>query len=415
MNRTFIALAMVSGCLQAAEPQVVDAGFLARMRAEAVRHHPAVASAGLRATAAGQDVGTVRLWDDPMAGLSLMAAPREMRRDDGDVLVGIEQPLPKPGLYAAKRSKAEAMQRSEVEKFHGSALEIGAEAARLAIELALADEAIEVQAQQLSWLGEMAENARQRALDPAATSVDALRLESELASERQMLAGAKRTREGLGARLNLVLGRALESPWPPLALPDHPPPVPVASAEIARIARANPQVRAMREMTAAANAETRIADRERLPSVAVGIESAMYSGGDYRSTTVGVKLNLPWFNDRSYRAAIDAAKTREKAAEKDVASMQLEIAGKVQAAVTEAATAAAQARAHIDEIHPKIQQTSDAAQAAWINSKSMLTDLLDSHRMLLASHLEERRLIALQLAALEELNLLVPARTPAKP
>ena len=93
MIRTFIALAMAAGCLHAAEPRVVDAAFLGQLREEAARHHPSVASAGLRATAAAQDIATVRLWDDPMAGLSFMAAPREMRMDDGDVMVGIEQPL----------------------------------------------------------------------------------------------------------------------------------------------------------------------------------------------------------------------------------------------------------------------------------------------------------------------------------
>ena len=302
------------------------------------------------------------------------------------------------------------MQRAESHKVRGSALEVGAEAARLAIELALADEAIGLQTRDLAWMGEMTENARQRALDPSETSVDALRWESEQAKEGQMLQAAERTRDGLAARLNLVLGRDPASPWPHLALPSAPPPVPVANAEIARIHRANPEVRSMREMTSAAQAEARIADRERLPSVAVGVESAIYSGGDYRSTTFGVKVSLPWFNDRSYRAAVDAAKTREQAAAKDVESLRLEIAGKIQAAITEAATAAEQARAHVREIHPKIQQASDAVQTAWISSKSPLTDLLDSRRMLLASEVEERRWIALQLAALEELNLLVPSK-----
>lgn len=415
MIRTIIAWAMAAGCLQAAESRVVDGAFLAQLRGEAARRHPAVEAAGLRAKAATQDVATVRLWDDPMAGLSLMDAPREMRMDDGDVMVGIEQPLPKPGMYAARRSKADAMQRAEVERHRGSAVGVGAEAARLAIELALADDAIALQSRQLSWLREMTENARQQSLDPAATSVDALRLESELANESQMLTAAQRTRDGIAARLNLVLGRDLASPWPRLSLPASPPPVPVAAAEIARISHANPEVRAMREITAAAQAETRIADRERLPSVAVGVDSAIYSGGDYRSTTFGVKMTLPWFNGRSYRAAIDAARTREQVAAKDVESLRLEIAGKVQAAVTEAATAAGQARSQRDEIHPKIQQASDALQAAWISSKSPLTDLLDSHRMLLASQVEERRFIALQLAAMEELNELVPARNSAQP
>ena len=127
--------------------------------------------------------------------------------------------------------------------------------------------------------------------------------------------------------LNITLGRPLDSPWPALKLPAAPPPVPVAQAEIARIPHANPKVRAMKEMASAATAETRIADRERLPEVAVGVDAQLYSGtGDIKSTTVGVKLSLPWFNDPSYQAKIDAAKSRELAAGRDVETMRREIA-----------------------------------------------------------------------------------------
>ena len=112
----------------------------------------------------------------------------------------------------------------------------------------------------------------------------------------------------------------------------------------------------MKEMAGAANAETRMADRERLPEFAVGVDTQLYSGtGDIRSTTVGVKMSLPWFNDPSYQAKINAAKSRELSATQDVETMRREIASMVLTAVTEAANAAAQARAYSGEIHDKAQ------------------------------------------------------------
>ena len=403
------ALFMGSACLQGATPQTVDADYLAQLRGDASRQHPTTVAANLRTTAAGQDIGTVRLWDDPMAGLALMAAPRMMRADEGDIKMAIEQKLPKPGLYAAKLSKAEAMQRAEREKSRSSQLEVGAEAARLAVELALADDIISLQSEQISWLDEMVRNAGQLSLDPASTSVDTLRLESELARDSQTLESAKRTRESLAARLNLIIGRDPDASWPRLTLPATPPPVPVAHAEIARIPHANPLVRSLREMTAAVGAETRIADRARQPEVSVGVESAIYSGGDYRSTMVGVKVSLPWFNDRSYQAAVDASKTREEAAALDVESVRLQIADKVLSAATDAANAAAQARAYSGEILEKTRLASESLEASWISSKSPLTDLFESRRLLFSVRLESRRFIAMEFAALEELNLLVPA------
>jgi outer membrane protein TolC len=249
------------------------------------------------------------------------------------------------------------------------------------------------------------------ASNPTGSGTDALRMQTELANEQQMLDAARRTREGYAMNLNLTLGRPLESPWPVLKLPNTPPPVPVAAAEIARIPHANPKVRAMREMANAAQADTRIADRERLPEVAVGVDSQLYSGsGDIRNTTLGIKLSLPWFNDPVYQARIDAAKSRELAAGSDVETMRREIASMVLMAATEAANAAARARAYSGEIHDKALKARQTTEAAWISSKAPLTDLLDSSRMLFAIRLEQRRMIAMQLAALEALHTLVPNR-----
>ncbi len=403
---------LVAGTLlQAQESKLIDENFLSALRSEAARQHPSAVAARFKSTAAAQDTRTVRLWNDPMVGVGFMGASQMMRADDGDIMFGIEQALPKPGMFDAQRRKAEAMGRAESQNALTSSLAVGAEGARSAIELALADESIRLQQTQIDWLAAIVENARQMAADPMGTSSDALRMDTELAKEKQMLDAARRSREGFAQKLNLTLGRPLDSHWPALKLPATPPPVPVAHAEIARIPHANPKVRAMKEMAGAANAETRMADRERLPEIAVGVDAQLYSGtGDIRSTTVGVKMSLPWFNDPSYQAKIDAAKSRELSATQDVETMRREIAAMVLNAVTEAANAAAQARAYSGEIHEKALTSSKSIEAAWISSKAPLTDLLYSSRTLFSIRLEQRRMIAMQLAALEELQTLVPNR-----
>ena len=145
--------------------------------------------------------------------------------------------------------------------------------------------------------------------------------------------------------------------------------------------------------------------------MAVGVDTQLYSGtGDIRSTTVGIKLSLPWFNDPVYQSKIDAARSRELAAGSDVETMRREIAAMVVMAATEAASAAAQARAYAGEIREKALKARETTEAAWISSKAPLSDLLDASRMLFAIRLEQRRMVAMQLAALEELNTLVPNR-----
>ena len=406
----FTGLFVAGSLLYAQEIRLVDETFLSGLRNEAARKHPAAKSAELRASAAVSDIRSVRLWDDPMVGLAVIFADPEMRRSDGDIRISLEQPLPKPGLFAANLSKAEALQRAEAEISQSSLLEVGAAAAKDASELALADESIALQAIQITWLESMTENARQMSINPDATSADALRLESELAREKQILEAARRTRDGIAQSLNLRLGRPLESSWPTLRLTSNPAPSPIASSEIARIPRVNPKVRSMKETAAAANSDIRIANTERLPQFSVAVESAIYSGGDVRSAAVGLKMSLPFFNRVSYDAKVQASQLREKAAINDVETTRLEIASAVISAVTDAANASAQARAYSGEIHQRALAATQSVESSWISSKASLTDLLDSNRTLFSIRLEQRRFVAMQLAALENLNLLVPRK-----
>ena len=401
-------LLAAGGDLAAAEQRVTNEDFLRPLRAEASRKHPAAKAAELKAGAAAKDVRAVRLWDDPTVGLMLMGAEKKMRMDDGDIRLSLEQPLPRPGLFEANRSKADAMRRAENENAKTSALAAGSIAAKDALELALADESIILQEEQIRWMRSMTDNARQRALNPDQTSVDALRLESELAREEQILESAKRTRKSISERLNLSLGRPLDKEWPTLSLPVTPPPTPIGTAEVTRIARVNPRVLAMKEMAVAAGAETRIADRERLPGVSLAVESSMYSGGDLRSASVGVKMNLPWFNEPSYQARVDAARLREQSATKEVDAMVREIATDVLALANEAANAAAQSRAYSGDVFTKSQAATRTLETSWISSKATLTDLLDANRLLFSLRLEQRRFLAMQLSALEDLRVLVP-------
>lgn len=415
MTSLFAGLFVASSLLRAQATQLLDEAYLAALRSEAARHHPAASAASLRRAAADRDVRSVRLWDDPTVGLSLMAADAEKRRTDGDVRVSLEQMLPKPGFFAASRSKAEALQRAALENLRSSAIEVGAMAARDAIELALADESIALQNVQLKWLDSMTENARQRAANPDATGIDALRLESELARETQILAAARRTRESLVRSLNLRLGRALDAPWPILNLGDASYSVPLANAEIARISRANPKVRYLREMASAASAETRIAERERLPQLSVGVDIDTYSGNDFRSASVGLKMSLPYLNRSSYSAKIAASQLREKAVLQDIETTRLEIASGVLAAVAESKNAAAQAQAYSGDVYQRALSTSQAVEGSWISSKSSVADLLDAQRQLFSIRLEQRRFVAMQRVALEELHQLVPNLSQSKP
>ena len=171
-----IGLTIANTILQASEFRLLDRSFLTILRAEAVAHHPTAIAASLRASAASSGVCAVRLWDDPTMGLALMAAESEKRHSDGDIRIGWEQALPKRGLFVAKEAKASAAQRAEFDNWQNSRIEIGAAAARDAIELALTDESIAIQSEPIAWQVTMVGDAKQSAL-AASMVVSSLRVE----------------------------------------------------------------------------------------------------------------------------------------------------------------------------------------------------------------------------------------------
>lgn len=406
----FAAAALVSPA-HAQETRLLDAPFLDTLRAEVRTNHPSVAAAQARVLAAESGVRAVRLWEDPMAGLGFMAADREMRMDDGDIMFGVEQMLPRRKLYEARKARAGAERAIFEAETRTAALNLETLVAQSAIELALADEMLAIQTNQLAWLESMAANAREKLKDPMANASEPLRIESEVAQERQKIDATERQRTRLVRQLNILLGRGTDEAWPNLRLPESATLTPGLSDELARLYQVNPMLLALLNTAEAAKSEIEVARRERSPIFSVGVESRVYSGGDFRQATVGAKMTLPWFNKSVYRANTDRAIQQQAAAEKETEALARRLRGEAVAAHTEAETLARQAKTFSEEVIPRAGKAVESTQNAWISSKASILEVLDARRSLLNARLEERRSVAAHRGALEMLRSIVPPPT----
>ncbi|MBK7997437.1 MAG: TolC family protein [Verrucomicrobia bacterium] len=300
----------------AQDPRLLDAVFLDTLRNEVRTNHPTVAAAQARVLAAEAGVSAVRLWEDPMANAGVMAADREMRRGDGDLIFGVEQALPRRKLYEARKARAGAERAIFEAETRTAALNLETLVAQSAIELALAEEMLAIETNQLAWLESMAANAREKLKDPMANASEPLRIESEVAQERQKIDTTQRQRIRLARQLNILLGRDAAEAWPNLRLPESATLTPALADELARLYQVNPMLQALLNTAEAAKSEIEVARRERSPIFSVGVESSVYSGGDFRQATVGAKMTLPWFNKSVYRANTDRAIQQQAAAER---------------------------------------------------------------------------------------------------
>jgi outer membrane protein TolC len=419
MNTTslFPALALSLAAVFTAQAQdsstTATPAFIERLVNEAVTTHPKAQAAQERANAARAAIGMVRLWQDPQAGLGFMAARQSMRQDDGDIVAGVEQMLPRAGLYKAEKRKAEAEHLAQGAGVQLTSNELGLSVAQAALELALADELIALQAENIRWLETIVRTAEERAKNPDASGTETLRLQGELAAKQQTLGVAQRQRTQFARALNVMLGRGAETPWQFLSLPTSTSPLPGIATLQARMERLNPQLTAMRHMADSAQAETDAARQRKKPVFSVGVETSSYSGGDLRSTMFMVRMSLPWFNRSAYQADIAKAEQSRLAAQSDLAAQQRELVTQLSALVTEAENNQQLVDGYTKDVLPRMEKAVETLQNAWISSKATLLDVLDARRALLDARQEQKRALAARHVAIHGLSAITG--TLAKP
>ena len=404
-----LALGLQRGMSQT--PTTLDADYLESLRSKVRAEHPSVAAAQARIRAADAGIRGVRLWEDPMAGLSVMVAEANMRRDDGDLMFSFEQVLPRRKLYEAQKSRAKAERSMFAAEQRATTVKLEALVVQTAIEVALADEIIAITTNQVHWLESMALNARERIKDPNGNVSEALRIESELAQEKQRLDSNVLLRRRLTRQLNILLGQAADERWDTIKLPDSSSATPALEAELARLSQANPMLQSLFSTAQAARADIEIAKRQSQPLFSVGVDSRIYSGGDFREASVGAKMTIPLFNKSIYKANIERAKNQQEAAEREVESLERELRSQLVTAYTDAENAARQATTFSKEVIPRTEQAVQSTQNAWISSKASLLEVLVARRDALNARLEERRFIAAQRAAIESLRSIVPPQS----
>lgn len=405
-----LAFASLSLAVSAAEdtPATITSTWIGRLAQEAVASHPSIQAARARTEAATAAIGAIRLWQDPQLGLGTLFASQMNRQGNGDISVGIDQMLPRPKLYQAEKRRAVADELTLKASRQQTANELGLMVAQDVLELALADEVVRLQSENVRWLQTIVKTAEERAKSPDATATETLRLESELAVQTQTLEAAKRQRAQYAATLNLLLGRATGSAWQPLALPVKTQEISSAIALKVRLERDNPKLAALRHQVTGAQAEADAAREKRKPAFSVGVQVNAYSAGNSRDvmTMLTVGMNLPWFNRSAYKADIARAESQRAAAQGDLAAEQRMLYTQLTLLMTEAENNRRLAAAYTSEVLPKTEKTVETLQNAWVSSKATLLEVLEARRALLQARQEQKRALAAQNVAAQSLSAL---------
>ena len=366
----------------------------------AIDKHPAMKLTEDQIAAAKAEIGVSRQYPNPEIGTSI-GQGRSIDGSKEALIWGIELQIPidAPGAYLNETQAARA--GLQVAKFEAAArrLEVVRKMKGLFYRIAIGQERLRVQQENVSQLERLVEVAQTRVENGEARPMEAARLEIVLEAQLADLSAVKKTLESLRENLNVWLGGNLPPGYVVFFDWGELPRIPVSDALLGRVLSNHPVIRAAAQRILASEATLR-AERHRLfPGMSIGgfydreLDAHNYGGL--------LSIELPLWNWN--QGGIAKAKAMESAAhhERELAEKEL------QAAFTETHATAVQtierARRYAEIIIPKTRRTAENLEAMYRVGEADIMDLLDARRTL--TETETQSLAAFESAWLAYLDL----------
>lgn len=412
----FLALAVMSAVMGAMETDaraatnavVITSDFISRLMSEAQTNNPGQLAANSRVKAAAANVGSIRVWEDPMfsVGGSVFGSRGMSPAMWGDLSYGLQEKLPLWGMPKLNREVAstELSVRDADANYHLQQLR--RDLTKALFSAALAEQVVDIDEQDLIWLQTTAQAVEAKYRAGQTDAGDALEIQNEVSLRTNQLQTDRLELSHDQFVLNRLLNRKTDSPWPSLQLPSVAPPVPYSEELLALAMNSEPELKIEDQEIQQAAAAAKLVRRKRLPDVSAGVEGWQYSGdGQFRMGTFSLSFSLPWGNAGKYRKDYERAKDAEEAAVQDRQDQTLTIHEEVHHLTIDLDAERREALLYQNEISVRAEQALADKLAGWQSGKVTLRDVLDAHRDALDAQLMAARATAAQYQTLAELLL----------
>jgi len=318
----------------------------------------------------------------------------------------VEQRLPLFGKSQALRAVAQAEATTQRHEAMFRGVRLRRDIHRQALKVALVGRTVELGRDDLASLELLATTAEDKYRNGFATQVEVLTSQNERARRASLLRTDENLLQAEKASLERLLNRRTNSAWPRFLLPAAATNLPPVDLMVGHAAAMAPQLDVMRGSLRQAELSVKLARKQRLPDVIVGLDGRQYSEtGNFREGVVSIGLSLPWGNRSRYSADIKREQLKAEAAQLELADMQFGMREEIIRMAAQIENARREALLYRDDISPRTEQAVNAARVNWLNNRGTLRDVLETRRMWIEAQAMEARALAEQHAMLAELSL----------
>ena len=381
-----LALLVTLAAAQAAEqPDVDPSSLTALLSAEAftevvLAHNASLEAMRQAVVAAVSQIKPAGALEDPT--LSISAAPRTFGSAAGAAGdVELNQPLPWWGTLDARKQVARATAEATGHDLDALRLRLAALARGAFSDWVFVHRALEINAANQSVLTELRNVARIRYASGQAPQEDVLQADVQRALLKQQRLEWERQRIAVQARMNALLDRLPQTAVPPPA--ELPTSLNLPAEEIlAQRALEHPQLEQLEAQREAAQAQERLAEKERYPKFGVSVGyNNMWSDPAMRPM-VGLSVTVP-IDQAKYRASLDAAHAQARRSASTLEDQRASLLADLSADYASVQESAQSLALYRDELVPLARNTLEVARAEYGSSKGDFLNVLtaEQHRL----------------------------------
>jgi outer membrane protein, heavy metal efflux system len=298
----------------------------------------------------------------------------------GMMQLTLMQMVPLGGKLSLAERAADAQASATTARAQEVSWEARSQTAMAFYDLYAADRALEVARETLRLLQDIARTAESMYRVGDGRQADVLRAQVEIAKMSEDTLRMQAMRESMTARLNAVLDRDPGTAVATPALPAFPDSVPARSVLESIASGDRPMLRAGVDDVRAAEASEKLARKEIIPDLQLGVQYGQRSGemgGTERMGSLMFGVSIPVFaRDRQYRMREEAGAMRQMA-QADLAAMRAETRGKIGEAYAELLRARHLAGLYRTTVLPQSEVTVASALAAYRVGRVDFMTLLD--------------------------------------